>query len=197
MNRPQEPGHRNRSACRPDPAAWRSARVNADRARRRCRAAARRTGHKHGLAARPVSGTAELSWLPAAGDGCGNYYAPGAGLHSGLRRHNEGSRLGRPSGRWRPAVVHDRLAGVRPGDRYSPQPTRTVSRAGNLLRGTHKGHWCQVGVGDLPGGFCMVSPGCGLTFLLDLPRSCLVSRRRAGGVKLERPQPRSGEDERA
>jgi hypothetical protein len=28
-------------------------------------------------------------------------------------------------------------------------------------------------------------------------RSCLVLRRRAGGVKLERPQPRSGEDERA
>jgi hypothetical protein len=42
---------------------------------------------------------------------------------------------------------------------------------------------------------CMVSPGWP-GFLRDLPRSCRL-RRRAGGVQLERPEPRSGEDERA
>ncbi len=42
----------------------------------------------------------------------------------------------------------------------------------------------------------MASPGWALTVLRDLSRSCPGLRRRAGGVKLERPQPRSGEDER-
>jgi hypothetical protein len=39
--------------------------------------------------------------------------------------------------------------------------------------------------------------GLGLTVRLDLPRSCLVHVAVLEGVKLERPQPRSGEDERA
>jgi len=41
------------------------------------------------------------------------------------------------------------------------------------IGGTHEGHWCQEGVGDLPGGFSLVSPGWGLIVLLDLPGRCL------------------------
>ena len=49
-----------------------------------------------------------------------------------------------------------------------------------------------VGVSGDVRGVAGVGPDC----YRDLPRSCR-SRRRAGGVLLERPQPRSGEDERA
>jgi len=43
----------------------------------------------------------------------------------------------------------------------------------------------------------LLPPGLTWTVLLELPRSCPGLPRRAEGVKLERPQPRSGEDERA
>ncbi len=62
--------------------------------------------------------------------------------------------------------------------------------------GTHEGHWCQEGVVLLPGdlrGVAGLGPDCSPGFSSQLPGS----RRRAGGVLLERPQPRSGEDERA
>jgi hypothetical protein len=48
-----------------------------------------------------------------------------------------------------------------------------------------------------PGPVTTRAAGLGSLFSWVLPRSCLVLSRRAGGVKLERPQPRSGEDERA
>jgi hypothetical protein len=64
------------------------------------------------------------------------------------------------------------------------------------VRGTHKGQLCQEGVGHWPAVFT-VAAGLGLTVLLGSSSQLPGSRRRAGGVKLERPQPRSGEDERA
>jgi len=64
------------------------------------------------------------------------------------------------------------------------------------VRGTHKGQLCQEGVGHWPGGFHGVA-GLGLTVRMGSSSQLPGSRRRAGGVKLERPQPRSGEDERA
>jgi hypothetical protein len=61
--------------------------------------------------------------------------------------------------------------------------------------GTHKGHHCQEGIRTWPGGNARLRAG--LTVLLDpssqLPGPAAVRP----GVKLERPQPRSGEDERA
>jgi len=63
MNRPQEPGHRNGSAGRPDPAPWRSVRVNADRAWRRCRAAA----PAHRALTRPGGQTRIRNGLSVAG----------------------------------------------------------------------------------------------------------------------------------
>ena len=61
---------------------------------------------------------------------------------------------------------------------------------------THKGQLCQAGAGHWPGGFSGVA-GLSLTVLLGSSSQLPGSRRRAEGVKLERPQPRSGEDERA
>jgi hypothetical protein len=64
------------------------------------------------------------------------------------------------------------------------------------VRGTHKGQLCQEGVGYWLRGFDGVA-GLGLTVLVGSSSQLPGSRRRAGGVKLERPEPRSGEDERA
>jgi len=63
------------------------------------------------------------------------------------------------------------------------------------LGGTHKGLHCQEGIRIWPGDYVHRRAGadCSSGSFLAAARSC----RRAGGVKLERPQPRSGEDERA
>jgi hypothetical protein len=44
---------------------------------------------------------------------------------------------------------------------------------------------------------CLLSPGLGLTVLLGLSSQLPGRATGQAGVKLERPQPRSGEDERA
>jgi len=62
-------------------------------------------------------------------------------------------------------------------------------------RGTHKGHQCQEGVRTWPGDYARRRAG--LTVLLDPSSRLLVLPAARAGVKLERPQPRSGEDERA
>jgi hypothetical protein len=81
-----------------------------------------------------------------------------------------------------PPTVPDRLGKAKPG--------RIRARSG-----THKGHRCQEGVRTLPGD--QARRRAGLTVLLD-PSSQLPGPAAARpGVKLERPQPRSGEDERA
>jgi len=65
--------------------------------------------------------------------------------------------------------------------------------ARKTLGGTHEGHWCQGGVMVWPGDRGCSRADCSSGSSSQLP----VSRRRVGGVLLERPQPRSGEDERA
>jgi hypothetical protein len=81
-----------------------------------------------------------------------------------------------------------------PADRIATQSN--TPRSSEPHSGTHEGHWRQEGM-DFNPVTCVVSAGLGLTVFRDLSRGCPGSRRRAGGVKLERPQPRSGEDERA
>jgi hypothetical protein len=61
--------------------------------------------------------------------------------------------------------------------------------------GTHKGHECQEGVRTWPGDYARRRAG--LIILLDPSSQVPGSSRRAARVRLERPQPRSGEDERA
>ena len=54
-------------------------------------------------------------------------------------------------------------------------PAAPLAFNGHADGGTHEGHWCQEGVGDLPGGLRGVA-GLGLTVVRDLPRSCQVCR---------------------
>src|SRR5690348_2943771 len=61
--------------------------------------------------------------------------------------------------------------------------------------GTHKGHHCQEGVRSWPGDYARRRAG--LTVLLDPSSQLPVLPAARPGVTLERPQPRSGEDERA
>jgi hypothetical protein len=61
--------------------------------------------------------------------------------------------------------------------------------------GTHKGHQCQEGVRTWPGDYARRRAG--LIILLDLSSQVPGLLAARPGVRLERPQPRSGEDERA
>ena len=82
----------------------------------------------------------------------------------------------------------------RPATPLERHPARSSRKCTQF--GTHKGQWCQEGMGHWPGGFAWcrrAGPDCSSGSSSQLPGS----RRRAGGVKLERPQPHSGEDERA
>ena len=80
--------------------------------------------------------------------------------------------------------------------RHAPaDPSEATVRHAYPDSGTHKGHHCQEGVRTWPGDYARRRAG--LTILLD-PSSQLPGPAAAQlGVKLERPQPRSGEDERA
>jgi hypothetical protein len=73
-----------------------------------------------------------------------------------------------------------------------PSPSAAASRA---VGGTHKGHQCQEGVRTWPGDYARRRAG--LTVFLDPSSRLPGSSCRAARVRLERPEPRSGEDERA